>query len=78
MDRNVKVVVLATNPEGSPAFFHVTVLINDEQYSNGVHYDTAKACAEINDYEEPMIAFDENDTAARQLACVHAFMTGNS
>ena len=62
-----KVIVLCTNAEGAPEFHSCTPEVTQEQYDNGEHYDLAKENAEDNGYEEPMVAFDENDPAAKQL-----------
>jgi hypothetical protein len=70
----VKVVVLATNSEGSPEFCTCTVNVTSAQYDEGEHYDLAKEKAEAEGYEAPMIAFDARDQAARQLGEVLAWI----
>lgn len=70
----IKMVVLATNSEGSPEFHTCSVEVTQEQYDNGDHYDLAKENADFNGYEEPMIAFDERDVAARQLGEILAWI----
>ncbi len=64
----IKVIVLCTNSEGSPEFFTREIQCTQAQYDNGDHYDIAKEAAKSEEgYEEPMMAFDEKDWAARQL-----------
>lgn len=63
----IKVIVLCTNAEGSPEFSTREIQCTQAQYDNGDHYDMAKEAAEDDGYESPMMAFDENDSAARQL-----------
>jgi hypothetical protein len=65
--KKIKVTVLCTNSEGSPEFHWVSLDVTQTQYDNGDHYEIAKAAAESEGYEGPMIAFDENDAAARQV-----------
>lgn len=62
-----KVFVLCINSEGAPEFHTCTPAVTQEQMAQGEHYALAKENAADNGYEEPMIAFDENDTAAKQL-----------
>lgn len=62
-----KVIVLCTNANGAPEFHSCTPAVTQEQYDNGDHYDLAKENAEDNGYQEPMIAFDTSDQAAKQL-----------
>lgn len=62
-----KVVVLCRNSEGEPEFHSCTPAVTHQQMVDGVHYDLAKEHAADNGYEEPMIAFDKTDVAARQL-----------
>ncbi len=68
-----KVVVLCTNSEGSPEFHTCAPAVTHEQMADGVHYDLAKDSAADNGYEEPMIAFDAADEAARQLTGLSTF-----
>lgn len=72
--KHVKVVVLCTNSEGAPEFHTCTPEVTQEQYDNGEHYDLAKENAEDNGYEGPMIAFDANDAAARQMGDILAWI----
>lgn len=69
-----KVVVLCTNSEGSPEFYTCTPEVTAEQLETGDHYDLAKESAEDNGYEGPMIAFDANDEAAKQLGGLIAWL----
>jgi len=61
------VIVLATDAAGSPAFHTCMLEVTREQYNAGEHYEMAKENAAFNGYEEPMIAFDRNDEAGRQM-----------
>lgn len=65
--RSVKVIVLCTNSEGALEFHTCAPECTEEQISSGGHYDMAKENAAFNGFGEPMIAFDANDPAARQL-----------
>lgn len=62
-----KVIVLATNSEGAPEFYMISVGVTHQEMLEGKHYELAKENAGFNCYEEPMIAFDATDPAARQL-----------
>jgi hypothetical protein len=62
-----KVVVLCRNSEGEPEFHSCTPAVTHEQLTNGEHYERAKENAAHNGYEEPMIAFDATDPAAKEL-----------
>lgn len=62
-----KVIVLCINSEGAPEFHTCTPAVTQEQMEQGRHYELAKENAADNGYEEPMMAFDENDPAAKQL-----------
>lgn len=70
----IKMVVLATDSNGSPAFHTCQVEVTEAQYEQGEHYDLAKENASFNGYEEPMIAFDERDPAARQMGEIHVWL----
>lgn len=65
--KKVKTVVLAYHGSGVQEFVHLTVDVTEEMYDNGEHYDHAKKYAASQGFEEPMIAFDENDTAASDI-----------
>lgn len=70
----VKVIVLCINANGVPEFHTCTPEVTPEQVANGEHYDLAKENASFNGYENPMIAFDAKDQAARQLGEVQAWV----
>ena len=72
--KHVKVVVLCTNAAGEPEFHTCTPEVTQEQYDTGDHYDLAKENAADNGFEEPMVAFDQNDGAARQLVDLQNWM----
>lgn len=74
MTRRIRMVVLATNAEGSPDLCATFVEATDMQCDEGQHYDMALACAEDEGYRAPMIAFDPNDAAASMLRYVTDFM----
>lgn len=57
----IKCVFAATNASGSPDFGFVKVECTDSQYELGEHYDTVKEWAKHNDYEAPIIVFDEQE-----------------
>ncbi len=63
----IKVLVLCSNSEGAPEMHTCSVEATPEQIAEGLHYDWAKENADRNGYEEPMIAFDERDPAARMI-----------
>lgn len=69
-----KVVVLCRNSNGETEFFTCTPDATEYQINTGEHYDLAKECAANNGFENPMIAFDANDVAARQLGDVLAWI----
>ncbi|RQR65310.1 hypothetical protein DIE18_02170 [Burkholderia sp. Bp9125] len=71
--KHVKVAVLCTNSNGSPEFHTCTPAVTQEQLADGEHYALAKENAADNGYDGPMIAFDANDEAARQLGDVLAW-----
>lgn len=68
-NKKIAVVVLCSNASGEPEFFHTTVELTSDAYNNGDHYDIAKSRAENEGYDlDPAsVAFDENDTAFKQL-----------
>jgi len=57
----IKMVIAASGFDG-PDLYFCKVECNEEQYENGDHYDCAKEAAAESGYEEPMVAFDENDS----------------
>jgi hypothetical protein len=62
-----KVIVLCTNSEGAPE-------VTPEQLRQGEHYVLAKENAEFNGFTEPMIAFDAEDPAAKQLESLAGYV----
>jgi hypothetical protein len=72
--KHVKVVVLGTNSNGEPEFHTCTPEVTQTEIDNGEHYELAKENAAENGYQEPMIAFDHADSAARQLGEVLAWI----
>ena len=62
-----KVIVLCTNSSGAPEFHSCTPEVTADQLRAGEHYALAKENAESNGFIEPMIAFDAEDPAAKQL-----------
>ncbi|KVP16902.1 hypothetical protein [Burkholderia ubonensis] len=71
--KHVKVAVLCTNSNGEPEFHTCTPEVTQAQVDDGEHYELAKENAAENGYEGPMIAFNANDVAARQLGEVLAW-----
>ncbi|MFM0085056.1 hypothetical protein P0D72_40330 [Paraburkholderia sediminicola] len=78
MPRRIRMAVLAANAHGAPDFYLAFVAVTNEQYNIGDHYDLARAHAEVEGYQYPTIAFDQNDAAALALRQVHAFMNGET
>lgn len=63
-----RVVVLAINASGAPEFFVCPQTeFSEEDIIDGEHYEKARAAAIDAGYEEPMVAFDDRDPAARQI-----------
>ena len=62
-----KVIVLCTNSSGAPEFHSCAPEVTADQLRAGEHYALAKENAESNGFIEPMIAFDAEDPAAKQL-----------
>lgn len=67
---NPKVVVLCTNSEGAPEFHTCAPKVTKAELEAGRHYNLAMKDASDNGYDEPMVAFDETDPAAKQMAQV--------
>lgn len=57
-----KIVVAGTNSNGQPDFYFVIVLASDDDVVHGRHYEAAQMAAVNNDYEEPFVCFDEQDS----------------
>ena len=72
--KRVKVVVLCINSAGEPEFHSCAPEVTQAQYDNGEHYNLAKENAADNGFDEPMVAFDEKDGAARQLGELAAWV----
>lgn len=64
---STKLVVLCRNSEGAPEFFKCELQTTEAQVQNGEHYALAENAAEDQGFEGPMLAFDRNDPARRQL-----------
>lgn len=60
-DQPICCVVAGTTADGSPGFYLTKVRVTRDEYNDGVHYDRAKAAAELHGYEPPFVAFDEFD-----------------
>ncbi|MFM0369071.1 hypothetical protein [Paraburkholderia aspalathi] len=78
MPRRIRMAVLAATTQGAPDFYLAFVAVTNEQYNIGDHYDLARAHAEDEGYQYPMIAFDQNDAASLALRHVDAFMNGET
>jgi hypothetical protein len=76
MFTRIRMVVLATNAEGSPDLFLTAVDATGTQYEHGRHYDMALLRAREEGYETPMMAFDQHDEAARMLRRAATFIEG--
>jgi len=69
-----KVVVLCINSEGASEFHTVSPGVTQQEMDDGLHYEKAKENAAYNGFEEPMMAFDSTDPAAKQLGEVLSWM----
>jgi hypothetical protein len=63
----IRVVVSAINANGDADFYFVKVACTREQFEEGEHYEAAKAQAEAEGYGNPMLAYDEEDSAGRAI-----------
>lgn len=63
---DLKMIVLSINASGEREFHSCSVSVTEAQYENGDHYRLAEENAEYNGYT-PVLSFDPNDRAARQL-----------
>jgi hypothetical protein len=70
-----KVIVLCTNSNGEPEFHSCAPEATQQQIDDGAHYDLAKENAGFNGYSEPMMAFDANDQAAKDLPKLLGWLT---
>ena len=68
--------MLCTNSERAPEFHSCAPEATPEQLREGEHYAFAKENAEFNGFTEPMIAFDADDPAARQLESLATYVRG--
>lgn len=59
--RKVRMVVAATDANGSPALVHFKVRMASWDIEDGHHYDVAKDYARKCGYEGEMVAFDKDD-----------------
>lgn len=69
---NVKVAVLCHNSNGEPEFFLTNVTTSPEECNDGDHYTIALEQASAAGFD-PVMCFDGNDQAARQLADTSAW-----
>lgn len=69
-----KVVVLCRNSDGEPEFHTCTPGVTHAQKIEGKHYEMAMENAADQGYDEPMVAFDKTDAAAKQLAEVWTWL----
>lgn len=60
----IRCVVACTNASGSPDFVAIQLECTKKQYDEGTHYEWAKEWAKSEDYERPMVVFDEHDGPA--------------
>lgn len=65
--REEKVVVCGLNALGEPDFYFCKVIVSEDDYNLGIHYDAAEEKAAENRYEEPFISFDKYDAAGRAI-----------
>jgi hypothetical protein len=61
----VQVGVACCNASGEPDLFVTKVVLPKSDYDNGAHYRIAERRADAEDYQEPMITFDESDPLGR-------------
>ena len=69
-----KVIVLCTNANGAAEFHSCTPEVTADQLRAGEHYALAKENARFNGFTEPMIAFDAEDPAAKQLESLAGYV----
>lgn len=62
----IRCAVACHNVVGEPDVFFVKVKASEFHVSEGMHYHAAKLAAS-EDYNEPMVAFDESDPAGQLL-----------
>jgi len=64
--KKIKMGVVGFDSNGAPSIFTTVVRCTGGQFKNGLHYDLAKEKASKRGFE-PLMAFDEEDPAARYL-----------
>lgn len=69
-----KVIVLCTNANGAAEFHSCAPEVTADQLRAGEHYALAKENAGANGFIEPMIAFDAEDPAAKQLESLAGYV----
>lgn len=57
----IQVVVACRDASGAPTFYPCLVVVSDQGYEEGKHYDEAIEEAEAAGYEDCCLAYDEND-----------------
>lgn len=62
----LRCIVACQGGEG-PDLFFVKVECTQEEYDCGDHYDKAIEAAKEQNYDEPMVAFDEKDHAGKAM-----------
>jgi hypothetical protein len=63
----IRCIVAGINSNGEPDLFFVKVSANEPDIHLGLHCDAALYEACQQGYENPMVAFDENDSAGRAM-----------
>lgn len=71
-----KVVVIGPCSDGSIAIHTCAPEVSDEQVDNGDHLDLAKENARFNGFEDDLVAFDAEDSAAQQLIATANWLLG--
>lgn len=62
MDRlSVKMLVACSNANGSPELLPLNVLVTQDEYDLGYHYDAARIYCDVNGYEGPYVCFDNTE-----------------
>jgi hypothetical protein len=62
--RSMTVVSAVMTADGTPGFALTTVLVTAEESANGRHYELVEAQLVDNDYEEPFVHFDQDESPA--------------
>lgn len=68
----ITIAIACSNAAGQPDFFATTVEATPEQVDNGDHYEMAKEKAYDNDYEDPMICFDQDEMPGFLLTAINS------